>query len=163
MTISVSVQWNSHYVPALQSALWTSAQRPRFRKQWLEPSWDIKRVSSSSFSTVFTPGPTFPQQSSPALVYTCGLIKYFNFKWETKLSWGEREQGSKHRQVCHTFGLLSPKMFRLNKDEFIDSVTPMKQTEESTMKQSKSRLRELNKRKMPTAEGGSWSHSAARS
>ena len=38
-----------------------------------------------------------------------------------KLIWGEREQGSKHRWVYHTFGLLSPKMFRLNKDEFIDS------------------------------------------
>lgn len=163
MTISVSVQWNSHYVPALQSALWTSAQRPRFRKQWLEPSWDIKECLPALLVQFLRQDQHLPQQSSPALVYTCGLIKYFNFKWETKLIWGEREQGSKHRQVCHTFGLLSPKMFRLNKDEFIDSVTPMKQTEESTMKQSKSRLRELNKPKMPTAEGGSWSHSAARS
>lgn len=38
-----------------------------------------------------------------------------------KLIWGEREQGSKHRRVCRTFGLLSPKMFRLDKDQFIDS------------------------------------------
>lgn len=36
--------------------------------------------------------------------------------------------------------------------------TPMKETEGSALKQSKSQLHELNKPKMPTKEGGLLSH-----
>jgi len=39
-------------------------------------------------------------------------------------------------------------------------LTPMKQTEESAMKQSKNQLHEINKPKMPTAQRGSRSHRA---
>lgn len=120
MTISLSAQWNSHYPPALQRALWTSAQRPRFRKQRLEPSRDTKEHLPALLAQFLCQDQHFPKQPSPALVYTCGLIKFFNFRWERKLIWGEREQGSEHRWGSHTFGLLSPKMFRLNKDELID-------------------------------------------
>lgn len=117
MTISVSVQWNSHYLPALQKALWTSAQRPQFRKQWLEPSRDIKECLPA-LNTDFMPGPFPPAVFSCSCLY---LWTNFNFTWERKLIWSEREEGSKHIWVCHASGLLSPKMFRLNKGKFIDS------------------------------------------